>query len=257
MGRMGRGQYLNELDHTFRQVFDISMMQSGIANMHAPLQLTDPDKVKLFEDDALWGKQKLHYLFKVPGDPMWHTKTLMREIPELYRFIQLCQSETLVSQSCDLLIDRYGYVTVDTRMARAGESQREGGWHIDCVQGDEVPVKQPGNIAYSWCDALPTEYAHQTFLMAGCDISKHNIFRWAAHQVKDENIKEIVPGALTLMNTYCVHRAKVAEVNTPRRYVRISWTHCPITNSRADINPDIEYPYEPHSTEGEIPCHLK
>ena len=220
--------------------------------MHQPINLKDNP----FSEDDLWGHQKLHYLIKPRSEKKYYTKALLEEIPELDMFIFTCDLILRASSLRGLYENRYAYLTVDTRPVKAGETQRAPGWHIDCVQGDEVPVKQSGNIAFSWCDALPTEYAHQRFDMRGCNISKHNVFKWLDAQVDPESIKEIATNSIMLMNTYCVHRAKVAEADTKRRYVRLSYTHVPITNKRVHINPEIEYDYPVHSTTGEIPDHL-
>ena len=240
-----------EFRTTCNSQFDLGYLTVGYANMHAPISIVENP----FSDDDLWGHQKLHYLIK-PKKQMYYTNALLEEIPELEKFIWACDVFLRTSFLSGLHDDRYAYLTVDTRSVKAGETQRAPGWHIDCVQGDEVPVKQSGNIAFSWCDALPTEYAHQRFDMRGCDISKHNVFKWLDAQVKPENIKTIDTHAITLMNTYCVHRAKVADVDCKRRYVRLSYTHVPITNPRVHINPEIEYDYPVHSTTGEIPEHL-
>ena len=246
----------NQYLETFREVFNPQYMERPIADMHCPIPLNDPRVLPIFTAKALYGTNILHYLIKLPGDDALYLDSLYKEVPEIRVFIGLCWEFMLQSSFRDLTHDRYLYLTIDTSDVPAGQTQRTKGWHIDCVQGDEVPVKQPGNIAFSWCDKLPTEYAHQTFDMDGIDLSKHNIFDWCARQVKPENIKHIIPGALTLMNTYCVHRCAVAKEFTRRRYVRLSFTHVPITNKKLTINPDIRYDYPVHSTEGDIPKHL-
>ena len=250
-------QYLE----TFREVFNPQYMERPIADMHCPIPLHDPRFLPIFTETALYGIRILHYLIKQPGNDMLYLDALNevapdKDVHEIREFIGLCWDFMLQSSFKDLTFDRYLYLTIDTADVPAGATQRTSGWHIDCVQGDEVPVKQPGNIAFSWCDTLPTEYAHQTFDMEGIDLSTHNIFDWCARQVNPENIKSIIPGAVTLMNTYCVHRCAVATEFTRRRYVRLSFTHVPITNKKLTINTDIRYDYPIHSTGGEIPAHL-
>ena len=244
----------NQFRTTCEETFSLDYLNRTIADLHSPISIEGTDD--LFGDDELWGHQKLHYMILKPNDSVWYIGELIKEIPEIENFIVTTMNIMRFSFLSGLMNERYAYLTIDTRDVKKGESQRAPGWHIDCVQGDEVPVKKSGNIAFTWCDALPTEYAYQTFNTEGCDISKHNVFEWLGNQVKEHRIKTIKTKTLTLMNTYCVHRSPIATEDTKRRYVRLSYTHVPITNKKLEINPTIEYDYPVHSTEGKIPDHL-
>ena len=152
----------------------------------------------------------------------------------------------------------YLYLTIDTLFTKAGETQRTPGWHVDCVQGDEVPVKKPSNLTFSWCNAVPMEWADQTFVFPRhVNVSEYNIFECLEALVEPESIRQCEANTLYATNTYCVHRSAVAKVDTPRTFIRLSYTHVPITNNKATINPRIDYNYKVHSTEGKIPKHLK
>lgn len=153
---------------------------------------------------------------------------------------------------------RYLYLTIDTLFVNAGETQRTPGWHVDCLQGDEVPIKKPSQLTFSWCDTLPMQYADQSFVLpAYVNVSEYNIFECLAQLVKPESIRHCEPNTLYAMNTYCVHRSAVAKTDTPRTFIRLSYTHVPITNTKATLNPKMDYDYVYHTTAGNIPKHLK
>ena len=152
----------------------------------------------------------------------------------------------------------YLYLTVDTLFVEAGKTQRSPGWHVDCLQGDEVPVKKPSQLTFSWSDTLPMEYADQSFELPDyVSMSEHNIFDCLAQCVRPESIRQCKAGVLYAINTYCVHRSAVAEEATERTFLRLSYTHVPITNTQMTVNPLMDYNYPIHSTEGKIPEHLK
>ena len=152
----------------------------------------------------------------------------------------------------------YLYLTIDTIDVKEGETQRTPGWHVDCVQGDEVPVKLPTNLTFSWSDTVPMEYVDHDFdIPEHVNVSEYNIFEILAGMVQPDKIRQCEPNLLYGFNTYCVHRSAVAKADTPRTFIRLSYTHVPITNHSATINPKIEYNYEVHSTAGRIPKHLK
>ena len=152
----------------------------------------------------------------------------------------------------------YLYLTIDTLPVKKGETQRTPGWHVDCVQGDEVPVKKPSNLTFSWSDTVPMEYADQSFKLPNyVNVSEYNIFECLAELIDPINIKQCEENMLYCINTYCVHRSSVAREDTDRTFIRLSYTHVPITNTSMTINPKIEYNYKIHSTKGKIPKHLK
>ena len=154
------------------------------------------------------------------------------------------------------LHDRYIYVTVDQGWVEPGDTQRTAGWHIDGLQGDEVPVKRAGDCQVIWSDALPTEYTTQKFDIEGLDVSKHNVFEWLAKQVSDVEIRSFAPNWAVLHSSYLVHRAAVARERTYRRFVRISFTHIPVTSKKMTVNEFMPYNYQIHTTTGEIPKEL-
>lgn len=152
----------------------------------------------------------------------------------------------------------YLYLTIDTLPVVEGSTQRTPGWHVDCVQGDEVPVKKPSNLTFSWSNTVPMEYVEQPFKLPDyVSVSTHNIFECLAALVNPKNIRQCEEQMLYCINTYCVHRSAVATEDTHRTFIRLSYTHVPITNVLMTVNPKIEYDYPVHSTAGKIPKHLK
>lgn len=153
---------------------------------------------------------------------------------------------------------RYLYLTIDTRFVRAGETQRTPGWHVDGIQGDEVPLKQRSDLTFSWCDCLPMRWANQSFeLPAHVNVSEYNVFECLSQLVRPECIEECDANILYAMNSYCVHRSSVAQYDTPRTFLRLSYTNVPVTNVQMTLNPRMTYDYQVHSSAGKIPKHLK
>ena len=55
--------------------------------------------------------------------------------------------------------NRYGYLTIDQLQVKAGKSQRESGWHIDGMQGTEVPTKKNPDFQFIWADNTQQDFA--------------------------------------------------------------------------------------------------
>jgi hypothetical protein len=152
--------------------------------------------------------------------------------------------------------NRYCFLTIDQGAVELGDSQRETGWHIDGMQGDEVPIKQPGDLQFVWSDKLPTSFAAQSFDMTGIDPSRHNVFDWVGRQVNPMNVQNGVPNAVYALTSYHVHSATLAQAAIYRRFARLSFTHLPVTSTRMTVNPEVTYNYPYHTTTGAIPAHL-
>lgn len=157
---------------------------------------------------------------------------------------------------CNDLENRYVYLTIDNKTVLNGESQREDGWHLDGLQGDEVPVKLNNCFQFIYVTENPTEFCIQPFSYKNLNLSSHNIFKKLGQQVNNENIYSINLNTTYLMNSYQLHRAIKSTKDTTRLFLRLYISHCPITSVLATINPNINYPFKPHSTKGKIPSHL-
>jgi len=153
--------------------------------------------------------------------------------------------------------DRYCFLTIDQGWIEPKKTLRTAGWHVDGMQGDEVPVKRPGDLTFVWSDVLPTVFAVQEFDVGGLDPSVHNVFDALGRQIKEENILPAEPFRIYAINSYHVHAATEAKDRVYRKFVRLSYTYTPVTSVKMDVNPAIKYNYAYHTTSGEIPSHLK
>jgi len=152
--------------------------------------------------------------------------------------------------------NRYGYITIDQLQVKAGASQRESGWHIDGMQGTEVPEKKNADFQFIWADQTPTRFCTMTFDMEGVDEAVHNIFKWVGRQVDKNFCYYLKANEIYLMNAYHVHTAVKGTKPVFRRFARLSFTNTPITSVRMTDNPAIEYNYPRGTTTGAIPSHL-
>lgn len=174
---------------------------------------------------------------------------------EIKRFVHECLSMA----KCTGLPynNRYAYLTVDNKPIKAGQTQRTPGWHLDGLQGEEVPVKVPACYEFIWVNKLPFEYTTQDFEIYGLNTHEHNIFDSLGSQVYDDSIEQIKANCLYLMNPYLLHRAVAANEDiTDRLFFRLYVSELPITSTKMSINPLIEYPYAIHTTTGSIPNNL-
>ena len=154
--------------------------------------------------------------------------------------------------------DRYWYLTVDQGLVTSGHTLREMGWHIDGMQGKEVPHKKPGDFQFIWSNVLQTEFCKQIFDTTDLNPDIHNVFTFLGKQVDENNIYSFNDGDIVLMHCYHVHRSKVymGDTQVYRKFVRLSFTHTPITSTKLIINDDMKYNYTIHTTDGNIPTDL-
>lgn len=120
----------------------------------------------------------------------------------------------------------YCYLTVDQGPVRPGALQREAPCHVDGFQGARWQPKVRVNHTYTITDCLPTVYYAQPFDFSRLDEAKHNFFWEMNRQVALTNSAHAwrpEPFELTLMDGYTVHRGDVAEVETLRTWVRLSF----------------------------------
>ena len=152
--------------------------------------------------------------------------------------------------------ERYCYLTIDQKMVEGGTSQREFGWHVDGLQGEEVADKKRADFQFIWADATPTKFCTQVFDVEGLDISVHNVFNWVGKQVEENKCYLLERNKIYGMNAYHVHSATKSDTTQYRRFVRLSYTNTPITSVKMVVNPDIKYNYQIHQTSGNIPKNL-
>lgn len=151
------------------------------------------------------------------------------------------------------VFSRYIFLTIDQGWVDPFGTLRPRGFHIDGLQGNEVPTKRQGVFNTFWTNALPAEYVTHSFDLSGIDVSTHNIYAVLTQQAEESQVKQLDANGLYMGSAYWVHRSAVAKRKTYRQFVRISITHVPITNDLMTVNPDIEYDYNIHSTDGKMP----
>lgn len=194
-----------------------------------------------------------HCCVKLPGSLKLYKDILPGQITEILK--EACKYCVV----CDLeFLDRYIFITVDTVMIQPGKSQRTPGWHIDGMQGDEVPVKLPIDFQFIGSNKLPTQFLNQSFDLSAFNPSEHNLFKVLESQADEKKIVETKANQFYFMTPYDVHRGQVAQEEiVDRIFVRLSFTHVPVTSKKMTLNPTIDYGYPVHSTPGEIPRYLK
>jgi hypothetical protein len=234
-------------EETFReetyQVFDLKYLK----------YTREPIEVVKFLFNDFTKSRVNHYMLKNSSDSEL-TLGEFESSPEIKKFIQTCIDEC---NNLDLSWqDRWCYLTIDQMLVEAGKSQREFGWHIDGMQGDEVKVKVEADFQFIWADATPTRFCTKTFNVEGLDPSRHNVFNWLGKQTEEKYCYNLEKEKIYLMNAYHVHSATISEIVQYRRFVRLSFTKTPITSVKMTINPDITYNYAIHQTTGNIPKNL-
>lgn len=203
-----------------------------------------------------------HFMIKNNDDAEPSLAVPIVQNNDLRNFIQLVIA---VAKQLKLDIDtRYWYLTVDQGIVSNERiTLREPGWHIDGMQGKEVPIKKNGDFQFIWSNTLMTEFCKQEFDVQRLDPDIHNVFDFLSKQIPEETVDNgsvfsFKNGSVVLMHCYHVHRSQTLKGDTPvlRKFVRLSFTNTPITSTRLTVNKDIKYNYPIHTTTGQIPHGL-
>lgn len=214
----------------------------------------EPIKVEAFNFSDFPRGRVNHYMIKENNSGDFNFGEL-EDNEDIKAFVQSCYSK---ANEMGLDPDnRYSYLTIDQLHVKGGESQRESGWHIDGMQGIEVPEKKDPDFQFIWADNTPTRFCTQTFNMQGANEAIHNIFKWVGRQVDENLCYYLKANEIYLMNAYHVHTAVKGIKPVFRRFVRLSFTNTPITSTRMTKNPKINYNYPIGTTTGAIPKNLK
>lgn len=211
-----------------------------------------PIELDRFEFSDFITSRVNHYLIKLNNSDDLVMGELQSE--SLNKFIKYCLDETK-----KLGLDthsRYCFITIDQKEVESGKSQRDFGWHLDGLQGDEVSEKQKSDYQFLWADNTPTRFCTQEFNIKDLNLSKHNVFNFLGSQVIDKNCYSLEKNRIYLMNPYHLHSASISDTKLYRRFVRLSFTNTPITSVKMTVNPDIIYNYDIHKTSGNIPTNL-
>ena len=141
-------------------------------------------------------------------------------IPESLKFLE----ETILELSAiDVLRtgieESWCYVTI-----RHGEvkSETDDEWHFDgsSFRTDIIPERN-----YIWVDNNPTEYKEGNLsIPEDFDPINHNLFTFAEHQLKDNEIKTCEVDKWYLLSPFCLHRRPDIADGTKRTFYRICFT---------------------------------
>ena len=223
------------------EVFDLKNLETG----RVPIKVRE----KKFGE---FPTRVNHYCVKLPNaDPQWgifkDNQEIKDHVTELIEFTYGLGVQTS---------DRYIFITMDKGIVKPNNTLRDPGWHVDGFQGDEVPEKVAVGLQYLWSDSLPTLFYSEGFSIDGLDMSKHNVFNWLGRQVDEQYVLSSEANTVYAINAYQCHKPQVATVETPRKFLRVSFTKTPITSVKMTINEDVLYDYPIHTTTGNIPKHL-
>jgi hypothetical protein len=143
----------------------------------------EPIKVSEFNFNKFVEERVNHYMIKTNNSDEYIWGDLEYS-DDIKKFVNKC-----ISFCDDLGIstnERYCYITIDQKNLEFGKSQRDFGWHIDGLQGDEVPQKKMTDFQFIWCDSIPTKFCTQVFKVEGLNLSTHNVFNWLGKQVEED-----------------------------------------------------------------------
>ena len=192
-----------------------------------------------------------HLLLKNPHDDFVFPDFISEHVKD---FVLMCYGNAIKNISDTA--NRFVYLTFDNKRVLKNKTQRDAGFHIDGMQGSEVPTLVNNCFQYVWCDKLPMSFAHQEFNINNLDRFKYNYFKALERQVDIQSLKKIDSGKVYFMNPYMVHRSEPSAVEQNRLFMRVYFSHLPITSTKATINPLIKYIFDYHSTTGNIPPDL-
>lgn len=120
--------------------------------------------------------------------------------------------------------DYYAYVTIDQSAVEAGVTQRLPGWQLDGFQGTERNPRQEIDHSYLVSDHLPEVFTTQRFYFPHFDYQLHNVFSELDRQASPEFELRGDPYQVYLVNAYTAHRSPVAEGQSPRTYLRLTYS---------------------------------
>jgi hypothetical protein len=142
--------------------------------------------------------------WKIPDELFWLKDTLMK----------LHQIDTKATG----ILESNCYVTVRHGIP---ESQKDDEWHFDgaSFRVDTIPERN-----YILVSHTPTEYkSGKLDIPEDFDPLKHDLFHFAAKQLKDAEITTIECNRWYLLNPFCLHRRNPNTPQIPRTFIRVSF----------------------------------
>lgn len=135
--------------------------------------------------------------------------------------------------------DSWCYVTV-----RHGKitSKTDDEWHFDgaSFRTDIIPERN-----YVWVNNHPTEYKVGTLAIpADFDPIQHNLFTFAAHQLRDSEVRRTAHCTWYLLSPFCLHRRpKINNEDVFRTFIRICFTDIEGRDINNTTNPLLPTPF--------------
>jgi hypothetical protein len=145
------------------------------------------------------------------------------ELESLTPLIQkIAFHEHCINQYVD---DYYCYITLDRRLVKSGQNTRKAGIHVDGFQGARLEHLLPIDHSYLIYDTLPTIFFNQEFhIESWWDKNIHNYFEGFEQQKKEECSIQYPCNTVLLIDAYTLHEAPMAQVDTYRTFVRLTYT---------------------------------
>ena len=176
---------------------------------------------------------------------------------EVMQFLEILDKAFLAECQYDGHIDNlYCYITVDQKQVLDGKTQRRPGAHADAyieaygVQVDVIPEnieslrQQHGEVSHTYIcyDVLPTEFFLDKFPLYSpkCEDTL------SAFDVIAANAPIYTYPAYTILrlDPYVVHRCAIAKFDTPRTFVKISFSTKKYNRAGNTINDLFDYNWE-------------
>ena len=133
----------------------------------------------------------------------------------------------------------YTYVTVRHGFV---DTHLDDEWHVD---GFSTKITHLPEANYVFATGEhPTEWVEQSFpFPKDFDPLVHNVHKFFQHRVNPSCVRRMIPGVLTFMDPYVIHRRPPATRGQYRTFVRISFTPIEIPDINNTPNPLIPTPH--------------
>jgi hypothetical protein len=148
------------------------------------------------------------------------------------------------------------YLTVHQSMVEAQDTQRNGGAHIDGMQGVAYPSPLVGCHAYLLSSVAPTVFYPHAFTLGDFDRDRDNLYSILDRGKDKSRAWTPAPGELMAASCYCVHEAGVMTETGPRSFIRVEFSKKRFDRVENTRNPLIDtssWQYRPRP----IPAHLR
>jgi hypothetical protein len=211
--------FANEAGPSLRERAMVALNLGMFQNVNAP------EEVGLVVLDPQLPRQYiLRMMVMRDGDPMQVPSELSWLSP-MITMAEKNQASIGVRQPFCYITVRHGEVT----------SEQDDEWHTD---GFSTRITHLPEQNYIYANTSPTEWARQGFYIPS-DFNPlvHNLHRYLAARVQEENIRTAVPRMVYAIDPYVLHRRPPVTAGITRTFVRISFTPIEILDDAHTPNP--------------------